>query len=494
MWESTQGLPSRSARTAVGTARSILIKEPSVMSVVAHRPTLQLGPRPASLGAKTPSWRQTNGKLGHSWTMPDAASLSRIRLRCIDPVGVVFRRSTNLLDILEEAQVSRIEFGSEIVANELHGDWARTDRGWLPLTFNGKQRLIQLEGSPLQEHEMGHLLEQAATRVRDLEQETVMLRRNLVEARAEAIDVAALQVDLGRKGRTAPVPEAESDTMLNRKDITNEWRPAYTTAEPMGPQKQVRDQVAWHAVVQRRSYSSWPRVRVPVRACFVEQFGLEWVLALRERLVNCLEIHGDIGLLELVAVCTAEEELERFRQRPLVPCKPHHEVGAAADQNAEIPCLGSLQDTQWYGELMGITEAFWVVELALSPCMDALKFAQNLSRELSWPSRAPRPALGSAPLPGGRQPSTVRQRPKTGSRLHLNEIIPRQASRVYVWPPTVVPGESKRERHVLRENPLAGLPLRRPEGAKTSSRHIADVRSDRAVEGRVNALGQPHRW
>jgi len=188
--------------------------------------------------------------------------------------------------------------------------------------------------------------------------------------------------------------------------------------------------VRWQAIVHRRTYDAWPRVRIPIRVHFVENVGKDWLPLLRQRLARVLRLDANAEQLEIVQVHAFEDEIARFTDRRAITAHPHHTKGMGADPEAALLCIDSLQELQWYGELVSIQEPVWIMEVALSPHVDTLYFVQAVNQALRCKaSRKAAPAssgtcsIGEVVSQGGRI-----------ENLHLNEVIPRQVERIFAWP------------------------------------------------------------
>lgn len=467
MWESAAGLHNSLARTVPHSARNALVAEPSVIPVICDRPALQLGPRPRSQPVAQRCLRESHQAVKSCGIPRSPQDDSRqVRLRCVEPKGVAYRQSKNLVDVIGEATTPRARFGHELVAEEVHGAWARAARGWLPLLFDGKRRFLELE---IQPQEMSKTSVEAMTMAEELATLKAKFAEksqhiSFLEDKLQAVtrDQEKMQAYCFNQPLTkSKIIESESESNGNicaADQLTTQNQLGSVLPRP--PPEHVSELVKQQVVVQGRDYYSWPRVRLPVCTGFIERFGLEWIPTLRQRLAGFVQQGATASIIEVVAVRTREDEMNRFEEastRRLVMCQPNHSVTTTADHAATVPTIGNHQSMKWYGELACIQEPFWIVELAVSSCTNATSLIQGLHRELNGRTlsvASTRVFKNVGPVDGFHglsRPSAYLH--AKNPALHLNDIVPRQLTRVFEWPPEPVHGEDKKERHMLRSNP-----------------------------------------
>lgn len=497
MWEATSSLHGYRSlnRPAPGHFRSTLLKESAVVGIVAARPSSGPRCRPPRVAPTSGAWPQfcTEGlpSLG-------PASCSKThrggesRVRCIDTQRVAYRASPNLPDIINPLHACGPDFGEEVPVEERVGDWVRTVHGWLPLTFHGRKRFVLLE-SP--DHAaLNTELDRAHAEKESAWAQAACLRQELADVRGVCMEktarIAELRSGAGGASQDATVltaamdvaevlsASANVDTLMELAATTD--MEAFIGVGPPTPRSgavdgnrtqmtgtdichedihkraraHVDEQVRHQVVVQRRDYSAWPRVRVPVRSTFIQRLGAHWSLALRHWLAAIPELDLEIGHVEVVAIRTRDEELVGFEHRDCSDCRPHPHQHAA-DHSATIPAVGSLQHMQWYGEITGVQEAISVVELAFLPGrVNTASFLRVLCRRLNR-RMLPDGRGGQAGFSSERQLSH-----HDVSEMSTSDIFPRQVTRIYEWPAQAVPGDTRKPRHVLRENPPSGGGLR----------------------------------
>jgi len=171
----------------------------------------------------------------------------------------------------------------------------------------------------------------------------------------------------------------------------------------------LRERLRWLAIVRQRDFSTWRRVRLPVRLDFLDQVGADWMTALRHRLSSLPEFRIGVDQIEVVALRSCEQEMKRFRSRRTIRCKPHPSTAETADHFATLPVLDNLQCLQWYGELDGVQEPHIIVELAVDPSLDCQRFVKLLCGQL-------------------------KRKASAGGAFPLGDIVPWQLRRVYEWP------------------------------------------------------------
>jgi len=364
----------------------------------------------------------------------------------------------------------------EVGVEEERGDWVRTARGWLPTILNGRRRLFVFDSPdrqavlPLPEAErMGA----ASAENCEAETDVVHVLASILHPAAEMPDIADMSVAHGESDRLSThgvrysvagsrashhsgklTPSigkriAPGERLISPSVVSESTKSADDWAWINNPAEQLHKQVRWQSLVHGQSYSSWPRVRVPVRDTFLTGFGASWPQTIRKRLVGFIGLGVTVDSLEVVGARSCEEELQRFRERRSITCKPNACAIKSADVAATVPAIDELQSLQWYGELVGVQEQVWVVELALEPSANASNFAKAMSQELR--DRLPRDqARLSMTSPTSASPAI----------WHINDFVPRQVTRVFAWEPEAAPGEAAKPRGMLRNNPALEAPLR----------------------------------
>lgn len=457
------------------------------MGVVAARPSSGPRSRPPRVAPTSGAWPGVCAE-GLPALLGPAACGSKTkvrggetRVRCIDTQRVAYRASRNLPDVINPLLACGPDFGEEVPVEEQVGDWVRTVHGWLPLTFHGRKRFVLLE-SPDQTA-LHTELDQAHAETESAWAQAASLRRELADTRGECTEktlkIAELRSGVGGGLLDAPAAATTMEVLAavgppvsmevfavvgvptiaeSCIEGRNRTRAAGTGHCHEDVHKRARahvdEQVRHQVVVQRRDYSAWPRVRVPVHSEFIERLGAHWILALRHWLAAIPELDLEVGHVEVVAVRMRDEELADFEQLECLGCKPHPRQHAA-DHGATIPAVGSLQHMQWYGELAGVQEPVSVVELALAPRrVNAASFLHVLCRRLSRRT-PPNGRGGHVGLASDRKFSH-----HDVAGISTSDIFPRQVKRIYEWPPQAAPGEARKPRHMLRDNPPVGGAVR----------------------------------
>ncbi|CAJ1357330.1 unnamed protein product [Effrenium voratum] len=194
--------------------------------------------------------------------------------------------------------------------------------------------------------------------------------------------------------------------------------------------------------------SAWPRLRVPVDS---RAWPKAWADAWPEALSRCiadLRPQGPRQAVEVVAVRSIEEELRLIcGSRGQVPGRSHGHT---------LPAIGSMRCLQWYGELAAVAEhlgeasgACWVLEFALAPPADD-KAAEVLAKSIQGHLARPLCATTREPRIAAVHGAVVHREAEVWS---LGQLVPRQVSRIFAWPPRrdlTLP-----QRAVLRANPNA---------------------------------------
>jgi len=205
---------------------------------------------------------------------------------------------------------------------------------------------------------------------------------------------------------------------------------------------EIRAYARKQTIVHGYRWSEWARARLPIRWSWIQRLGVEWRHVLQDRLQELTGLRGASSVMpaiEILSVCSCEEEMEKFVVRATTPSRPHHYTDGLSLQMSMIPTVGKVHDMQWYGELACIRDMAVVVELALSPTVAHEEFYRAVRALLS--SKTARKSTPQAPnlkkhhhLDG---PAVEAPRRIAAEQLH--DIVPREITNMYTTGPEAVP-------------------------------------------------------
>eukprot|EP00931_Biecheleriopsis_adriatica_P020328 TRINITY_DN13623_c2_g1_i1.p1 TRINITY_DN13623_c2_g1~~TRINITY_DN13623_c2_g1_i1.p1 ORF type:complete len:452 (-),score=77.66 TRINITY_DN13623_c2_g1_i1:56-1411(-) len=441
MWDPPRGLyhglQMRTAASVGPATRSGLLLGGAVLPVLEERLPEPRWPKESTSSRVKERFLRDRDHRGPGKAKPlSTQTAGAYRMFCVEPKGVPFHRSADLADAIEQSELRGPAFGEVVLVQELLGDWARCNQGWLPVSFHGKRRFVILEPDSSVAHFSYDTETEDALQLMNCSQH--------VDEVEEQILASVLAASLPQPQPTQEVaaPEEEAPTgPLVLPDI-NLSPPAEMVAQTL--RKRV--------VESGTSRSTWPRVRLPVRASFMARFGDDWPEALC-RCIGRLRPDAPMMPMEVVAVRSLDEELTLISDsRQKVACREGAEP---------LPAIGSCDAMKWYGDLASIVDqeaqllnvtetnsGCWVVEIALTPPasdQDAADLAHTLRRHLGRPLASSTDASRIVAVQG--RDSDLEK------VWHLREVVPRQVSRIFSWPARQEAAEGSHQRAVLKANP-----------------------------------------